>query len=638
MLVNPDELERTLARARKMLLGSRNSSGHWVGELSSSALSTATAVCALTIVSRGGDGQAVSADIGNLVDGGRRWLIQHQNRDGGWGDTVDSPTNVSTTTLCWAALGMDESNEDSVCALEKAKVWLQKNVGELTQRAIVKSICERYGIDRTFSAPILTMCALAGRFSEGKEAWRDIPVLPFELGIFPRSWLHRLGLPVVSYALPALIAIGQVQHQQTPTWNPLVRMLRSLARSKTLRVLTEIQPDSGGFLEAIPLTSFVVMSLVKIQHADHPVTRKAVEFLIASVREDGSWPIDTNLSVWVSTLSVKALAGGGRLEEYLSVFERKKLLRWILTKQAQSVHPHTLTAPGGWAWTDLSGGVPDADDTSGAILAIHYLLSKDGKGRIRDPEIQESTEAGIVWLLDLQNRDGGIPTFCRGWGKLSFDKSSPDLTAHTLRTWLVWREALGEDLRRRVDAAVIRSMEFLTNVQCRDGSWIPLWFGNQLEEDHCNPVYGTSNVLRVPEFPMTLPLGELQENWRFAREKAIRWLLMAQDSDGGWGGAKGLIPTIEETSLAVEALADALSRSSDLVDLERSQVEHSIGYGCNWIIKKTESGMRFDPAPIGLYFAKLWYHEQLYPVIFTVSALTQASPWILSEGATMREK
>ena len=620
-----------------MLLGSRNSSGHWAGELSSSALSTATAVCALTIVTREDGGQSASADIGRLIDRGRRWLVQHQNEDGGWGDTIDSPTNISTTTLCWAALGMDEPEEDQASALEKAEAWLQENVGELTQRAIARTISERYGIDRSFSVPILTMCVLAGRFSAGKEAWRDIPVLPFELGAFPRSWLHRLGLPVVSYALPALIAIGQVQHQQTPNWNPFVRILRNLARSRTLRVLTEIQPDSGGFLEATPLTSFVTMSLVKSQQADHPVTRKAVKFLVASVREDGSWPIDTNLSVWVSTLSVKALASGGRLEEYLSALEREKLLRWILAQQAQSVHSYTLTAPGGWAWTDLSGGVPDADDTPGAILALHHLSSKDSEGRIRDPGIRESAEAGIVWLLDLQNRDGGIPTFCRGWGKLSFDKSSPDLTAHTLRAWLAWREALDEDLRGRVDAAVIRGIEFLMDVQCRNGSWIPLWFGNQLEEDQYNPVYGTSHVLRVPELPMTLPLGKLQENWRLAREKAIRWLLMAQDSDGGWGGAKGLLPTIEETSVAVGALADALSRASDLADLRGFQVEDSIGRGCNWLIKKTESGMRFDPAPIGLYFAKLWYHERLYPLIFTVSALTQASPWILSGAATTRE-
>ncbi len=28
-----------------------------------------------------------------------------------------------------------------------------------------------------------------------------------------------------------------------------------------------------------------------------------------------------------------------------------------------------------------------------------------------------------------------------------------------------------------------------------------------------------------------------------------------------------------------------------------------------------------QPAPIGFYFAKLWYYERLYPMVFTVAAL-----------------
>ena len=39
----------------------------------------------------------------------------------------------------------------------------------------------------------------------------------------------------------------------------------------------------------------------------------------------------------------------------------------------------------------------------------------------------------LDWLIHLQNRDGGWPTFCRGWGALPFDRSGCDLTAHVLR-------------------------------------------------------------------------------------------------------------------------------------------------------------------------------------------------------------
>ena len=46
------ELEETLDRMTDTLLAGRNTAGHWEGELSSSALSTATAVIALTLQAR----------------------------------------------------------------------------------------------------------------------------------------------------------------------------------------------------------------------------------------------------------------------------------------------------------------------------------------------------------------------------------------------------------------------------------------------------------------------------------------------------------------------------------------------------------------------------------------------------------
>jgi squalene-hopene/tetraprenyl-beta-curcumene cyclase len=43
--------------------------------------------------------------------------------------------------------------------------------------------------------------------------------------------------------------------------------------------------------------------------------------------------------------------------------------------------------------------------------------------------------------------------------------------------------------------------------------------------------------------------------------------------------------------------------------------------GAFWLLTNTENINQLTPSPIGLYFAKLWYYEQLYPVIFTLSAL-----------------
>ena len=47
--------------------------------------------------------------------------------------------------------------------------------------------------------------------------------------------------------------------------------------------------------------------------------------------------------------------------------------------------------------------------------------------------------------------------------------------------------------------------------------------------------------------------------------------------------------------------------------------------GLVWLIDAVESGRFREPSPIGFYFAKLWYFEKLYPLIFTVAALGRAS-------------
>ena len=654
-----DRLRRGYELVAKALLSEAipmgAAAGTWAGELSSSPLSTATAVTAFVLVMKQQPERA--AELEPLIRAGLSWLVAHQNADGGWGDTVLSHSNISTTALAYASFHLAANSPASQLtawdasasnAAARAKSYFDQHGG-------FDAIRKRYGKDHTFSVPILTHCALAGLIP-----WRDITPLPFELGCLPHWFYRWIRLPVVSYALPALIAIGQVRHHLAPSWNPLLRWIRQASVAPTLRKLESIQPQSGGFLEATPLTSFVTMSLAAMGQSDHAVARAGVRFLIESVRPDGSWPIDTNLATWVTTLSVNALAS-----DSLPVAQGEAITAWLLGQQLRIVHRYTNAAPGGWAWTDLSGGVPDADDTPGAILALLKLAP-------HDPNVLSAVEAAITWLLDLQNSDGGWPTFCRGWGALPFDRSTPDLTAHVLRAFRAWLSVIERDgsemldehehlaacdksmasatlsptrsvsegdvrqgelrgggsvkkgverlrprsrcglvlslhqsaLQRRVERAVSTGFAFLARTQRADGTWLPLWFGNQFATEDENPVYGVSKGLMA------------YRDWdRFEDEqaqRAVAWLVSAQNSDGGWGGAANTPSSVEETALAIEAL------------LPIKTAEISCSRGLEWLFVRVESEKFRAPAPIGLYFAKLWYFERLYPIIFATSALARA--------------
>ena len=47
--------------------------------------------------------------------------------------------------------------------------------------------------------------------------------------------------------------------------------------------------------------------------------------------------------------------------------------------------------------------------------------------------------------------------------------------------------------------------------------------------------------------------------------------------------------------------------------------------GVAWLIAHTDRGRSFPPSPIGFYFAKLWYYERLYPLVFALSALERVN-------------
>lgn len=596
-------LARATAALAERLLDRRAEPSHWVGHLASSALSTGTAVLAMEMAAR--NGYPGRERLLELVSAGSAWLVRHQNADGGWGDTVRSRSNISTTAIVWATLSSIAARDGHATpAVERSESWLRKAAGGVTADALRSAILQRYGKDQTFSVPILTVLALASKLgADPVTAWRSVPQLPFELAALPHGWFQHLQLPVVSYALPALIAIGHVRHHFAPSRNVAARAMRNRVRERTHRVLHEMQPESGGYLEATPLTSFVVMSLAGMGRTDSPVVASGIRFLVESMRDDGSWPIDTNLATWVTTLSIEALADAGQLPRD----DVQPMRQWLIGQQSAREHPFTHAAPGAWAWTPLSGGVPDADDTSGALLALRRL------GR-PGPNDLDAAAAGVRWLMGVQNRNGGVPTFCRGWGALPFDRSTPEITAHALRAWSVWYADLDAKLQSSLRRAAARAVAFLAHSQRSDGSWIPLWFGNEYAPDEDNPVYGTARVL----LGLQSDLARMDSRAIASRRAAVNWLLQAQNADGGWGGNRGVSSSVEETGVALSGLGRSLD------DGETGRIVEAVAFGSHWLMDAIANN-DVTPAPVGLYFARLWYFEDLYPLTFGLSGLAGAS-------------
>jgi squalene-hopene/tetraprenyl-beta-curcumene cyclase len=174
----------------------------------------------------------------------------------------------------------------------------------------------------------------------------------------------------------------------------------------------------------------------------------------------------------------------------------------------------------------------------------------------------------------------------------------------------------------------------MEKTQAEDGSWVPLWFGNQFHPQEHNPVYGTARVLLAYRDYRRLDTPQAQ--------RGLAWLCDRINPDGGWGGGPALTAiweqgvvaenstpsrsasanrrpqihsSVEETALAVESLLAAPQDERSRRTAER---------GLAWLVEAVNSKHYRDCSPIGFYFAKLWYYEKLYPLIFTASALGEA--------------
>lgn len=582
--------------------------------------------------------------VDTAIERGCQWLLAHQNVDGGWGDTDRSHSNIATTFLVIAAVRLARGEiADSSPEIRSAWSYVES-------KGKWDGLRKRYGKDKTFVVPILSNCALAGLVP-----WTEVSPLPFEAAWLPQKWYRLAKMPVVSYAIPALVAIGQARFHFAPTRIPGLRWLRRRAIEPTLRVLDRMQPESGGYLEATPLTSFVLMNLAAIGKGHLPVSQNCLRFILDSQLADGSWPIDTNLATWGTSLAWHSLSRRTQLQlvkEHAIVIDATQSLdsqvpvastscsttkqvaippeqisvsglKWLLACQHRKQHPFTGAIPGGWGWTDLSGAVPDADDTPAALLALSNMDWSGATAKAFEKEVLDAVGMGLRWLVQLQNRDGGWPTFCRGWGQLPFDRSGTDLTAHALRAIHSWQPILERVVEvcsqcpstAELERANRRGLAYLIKTQQADGSWLPLWFGNQDRSEEDNPYYGTGKVL--------LALGTLGLSRSQQVERAVEFLMKSQNPDGGWGGswengmdvAAARSSTIEESAVVLEGLLESGGQTIH---------ESSIISGLTWLVEAIQRGGLEHASPIGFYFAKLWYYEKLYPALFGLSALATA--------------
>ncbi|MBR6370445.1 MAG: squalene--hopene cyclase, partial [Bacteroidaceae bacterium] len=197
----------------------------------------------------------------------------------------------------------------------------------------------------------------------------------------------------------------------------------------------------------------------------------------------------------------------------------------------------------------------------------------------------------------------GMPTFCKGWGKLPFDRSTPDITAHAILAMSLWKDTLPDDIKKRCNRSLDRMISWMEREQSGQGNWNPLWFGDQDAPHEQNLVYGAATLADY-----LMSSGDSRA--RKLAERSISYLLESQNPDGGWGGQAGVESKVTLTARAIGALSFCKSQSK----------EH-ISRGIDYLYALYRENRLYRREPIGLYFSRLWYSEDLYNLTFLLTAL-----------------
>jgi hypothetical protein len=130
----------------------------------------------------------------------------------------------------------------------------------------------------------------------------------------------------------------------------------------------------------------------------------------------------------------------------------------------------------------------------------------------------------------------------------------------------------------------------------------------------------TNRALSVAVLQLDSDPGRCADICRFLDGRVMTMVESARNYRGAWGGDSGLASSIEGTSVAVAALCDTAAARR----------------GAAWLVAATRNGEETPASPIGFYFARLWYCERLYPLIFATDALVRWSTHILGDSFIAR--
>ncbi|ODS31553.1 MAG: squalene-hopene cyclase [Candidatus Scalindua rubra] len=620
------KLDVAIKKAQTHLLNSQDKGeGYWAGILEGDVALTAEYLMLMHFINRVNKTKQEKAI---------KYIIEKQEKDGGWSIYHDGHSDISISVKCYFALELAGHSEEEPF-MKKARDCI------LNMGGIMKC--------NTFTKIYL---AIFGQFD-----WRGIPALPVEIILLPNSfyfniyeisyWSRCIVIPLGiimanrpehkvgdDAALDELYVMPKEKvsyrldrdHNKFSIKNIFINLdtilrryekrpfpyLRKIAVEKAEKWILQRLEKSGGLGAIWPAMVNSVMALKCLGYDNGtPALEKAIEEIekLAVHGKDTMFLQPCVSPVWDTPWAILALLKSGLPKNHPALV---KAGQWLLGKEVKSIGDWSLKnpvkEPSGWYFQHANEFYPDNDDAAVVMMALQLLDLPD------KDEKRKAIFRGFRWLMGMQCDDGGWGSFDKNnnkeilnhipfadWNAL-LDPSTSDLTARVLDLM----GKLGYDLSF---PPAKRAYGFLMKEQEKDGSWFGRWGTNY--------VYGTWSVLSG--------LYSIKEDMtKDYVKKAASWLKNVQNGDGGWGET---CKSYWDTSLSAIGKSTASQTSWAVLGLlcTEERDSESVRKGIEYLImNQKEDGTWDEEEFTGTGFPKVFYlRYHMYRSYFPLLALSK---------------